>query len=859
MNSFKGLSNKQVEESRRKFGANTLTPPKRESWWLLLLSKFKDPLIIVLSIAALISVVISLSFGRGSLLESSGIILAIILATLVSFINEWKAGKEFDILNKINDESLVKVIRTDDTGNSKVTQVSKSDIVVGDYVILQIGDEVPADGKVVEAVDLKIDESSLNGESKPSSKTATHVETYSTAYSPNKLYRGTAVSLGEGVMCVEAVGDATEIGKTARSASEVTGVVTPLSKQLGKLGANIGKIGVSVSILVFIALFVYEWHHGGISLSTQEGLSQIITMFMFVVTLIVMAVPEGLPMSISLALAYSMRKMTSQNTLVRKMHACETMGAATVICTDKTGTLTQNKMKVAYCTFSKADEFAKAASVNSTAYLDGTNVIGNNTEGALLLHMKDLGYTYTDVRQAYTVLERIPFSSSLKYMATAVAGGEGKAIYVKGSPETILTFCTLPSEQVAEQLKQISAYQQRGMRCIAFCHRQFNTYEGKLSDNLSAMQYDGFVAIEDPVREDVPAAIKKCEEAGIAIKIITGDNTLTAIEIARQSTLWKESDTIEKNSITGPEFSAMSDEQLLSRIPDIKVMSRAKPEDKMRLVKLLEQMGEVVAVTGDGTNDAPALNYANVGLSMGSGTSVAKESSDIIILDDSFSTVVSAVEWGRSIYRNIQRFIYFQLSVNVAALLTAIAGPLVLKEEYPLTIIQILWINLIMDTLAAIALASEPKDPKVMKDAPRAIGDSIITWDMGIKILVTGVGMFLAAILYMFIDRHSPGSPGYSKFLCIFFTGFVMMQMWNLLNARVMGTDRWFFSRIFSNKNFIAVFLLIFLLQVLIVEIMPGELFRTVQLDFLVWLKIILLTSFVLILGQALRLLKKHK
>ena len=854
MNSYKGLNSKQVEESRLKYGNNALTPPKREHWLMLFLGKFKDPLIIILSIAAAISLTITLVFGKGSLLESAGIIIAIILATLVSFLNEYKAGKEFDILNSINDNSGVKVIRQTEDGESSVTIVPKTEVVVGDYVVLGSGDEIPADGKVVYAVNLYADESSLNGESKPSSKQSEIAKDYKTAYSPNNLYRGTNITEGEGVMLVETVGDLTEIGKTARAASESTGVQTPLSRQLSKLGKQIGWVGITISVLVFVALFIYEWHHG-LDLSTADGINHLITMCMLAVTLIVMAVPEGLPMSISLSLAYSMRKMTAQNALVRKMHACETMGAATVICTDKTGTLTKNKMTVAHCTLANNPETVRAISVNSTAFLDKDKFIGSPTEGSMLLHICKQGYDYLKIREENKILERIPFASFLKYMATLVESGGNSKLFVKGSPEVILSLSTLDKASQAKELEYIASFQKRGMRCISFASKSFDGKpQGNLQNLTENLEYNGFVAIEDPVREDVPQAIAKCETAGIAIKIVTGDNSLTAIEIARQATLWKETDTVERNSITGAEFALLSDEEAKSRIPDIKVMSRARPEDKMRLVRLLEEMGEVVAVTGDGTNDAPPLNHANVGLSMGSGTSVAKESSDIIILDDSISTVVTAVEWGRSIYHNIQRFIFFQLSVNVAALLTAIAGPLFLGEEYPLTITQILWINLIMDTLAAIALASEPKDPAVMMEKPRGLHDSIITKKMWSMIMLAGIGMFAAAFLFMLFDNHEPGSEGYRVFLSAFFTGFVLMQAWNLLNARVLGTKRGAFSQIGSNRNFIGVLVLILILQFIIVQLVPGDVFRTVRLDGKTWFMLAALTSLVLWIGQLLKI-----
>ena len=852
MNSFKGLNNREVEESRIRYGSNALTPPKREHWLMLLLSKFKDPLIIILSAAAILSMTRVLFFGKGSIIESAGIILAVILATLVSFINEYKAGMEFDILNRINEDSPVKVLRTKDNGESAVVQVPKTEIVVGDYVLLENGDEVPADGRIVYAVDLKVDESSLTGESKPSSKTASPVGDYKTTYPPDKVLRSTKVVEGNAIMLVEIVGDATEIGRTARTAGEATGVATPLERQLGRLGSQIGKVGITISVLVFVALLVFELHRG-LDITSAEGINSIITMLMLAVTLIVMAVPEGLPMSISLSLAYCMRKMTAQKALVRKMHATETMGAATVICTDKTGTLTQNRMSVSFCSFRMNDLMAEAIALNTTAFLDGNKTIGNPTEGALLSYLRDSGYDYNKIREANRIIERTPFSSSIKYMSSLATKesdkDSGSAVFLlKGSPEIVAGKCNFSKEEAEAELALIALYQKRGMRCISFAHRDSE------SDN---MVYDGFVAISDPVRDDVPQAIAKCEKAGIAIKIITGDNTLTAIEIARQAGLWKEGDTLEKNSITGEEFSLLSDKEAIDRISGIKVMSRARPEDKMRLVRLLQKIGEVVAVTGDGTNDAPALNYANVGLSMGSGTAVAKESSDIIILDDSFSTVVTAVEWGRSIYHNIQRFIYFQLSVNVAALLTSIAGPLLLGEEYPLTITQILWINLIMDTLAALALASEPKDPAVMDEAPRKISDSIITGGMWRRILACGAGMFAAAFVYMKFEKSQIGDAAYLTFLSTFFTGFVLMQAWNLLNARVLMSSKGVFRGLGKNRNFVIVLLLILLFQFMIVQLFPGELFRTEPLDGLTWLLLSAVTSLVLIVGQAIRYIQR--
>ncbi|MCI1720896.1 MAG: calcium-translocating P-type ATPase, PMCA-type [Bacteroidales bacterium] len=887
MNYYKGLSNSEVEESRQKHGSNNLTPAKRESGWKLFFSKFKDPLIKVLLVATLLSLITG--YFEGSMVESLGIVFAILLATTISFFNEYKAGKEFDILNKINDSDLIKVIRN----NGVVTQIKKTEIVVGDVVVLATGDEIPADGKLLESMELRVNESSLNGESKASNKTAKEVKDFDGAYSPNYVYRGTTVSEGDGVFEVTAVGDSTEIGKTARQASEITGAETPLSKQLTKLGAYIGKVGMWIAAATFVILIARDLIVGKLTLApTVDNLAQLLEFFMVAVTLIVMAVPEGLPMSVTLSLAYSMRKMTAQHTLVRKMHACETMGAATVICTDKTGTLTQNKMKVHYCSVRMSADFAAAISVNSTAFLDNSGVIGNPTEGALLMHITESGYDYMSLRENSVEIQRIPFSTLTKYMATlcsynstdVIGSAEGLSVgnkiclYIKGAPETLVSKCKMTADNKVilhkdehhfenevtenELLKEIGKYQNKGMRSLAFAHcyldaSQANVDIKELVESREFI-YDGFAAIADPVREDVPAAMQECVDAGIAVKIVTGDTSLTAIEIAKQSGLWNDKDTPDRNCITGGDFEKLSDEEALRRIKDIKVMSRARPADKMRLVKLLQQQGEVVAVTGDGTNDAPALNYADVGLAMGSGTAVAKESSDIILLDDSFSSVVSAVQWGRSIYINIQKFIYFQLTVNVAALLTALFGPM-LGIEFPLKVTQILWVNLIMDTFAAIALATEPSRKEVMKSKPRKMTDFIITKKMLKGILGYGIGFFVVSLLFLLLKKYEAGYfvDLTTIQLTEFFTFFVLMQYWNLFNARALGSTQSAFSKLSENKPFLAITSIILLLQVIIVEF-GGKVFRTEHLSFNLLLDLFLITSAVLWIGEIKRLILRR-
>lgn len=874
MNYYKGLTHSEIEQSRLKHGANVLTPPKKKSWVKLLLEKFNDPLIKILLVAAVVSVAVGLFSPEGGLVESVGIIAAIILATFISFLNEYKAGKEFDILNKINDTTLVKVIRVLADGTSGVTQVPKNEIVVDDYVVITAGDELPADGVLQECIGLKINESSLNGESKPSSKQAEKSDSYDTAYSPNNVYRGTTVSEGDGIFKVTAVGDSTEIGKTARQASEVTEVETPLNKQLNRLGKLIGKVGIWLAAATFLTLFARDLINGSLTLEfTASNVAKVVTFFMVAVTLIVMAVPEGLPMSITLSLAYSMRKMTAENTLVRKMHACETMGAATVICTDKTGTLTFNKMSVYYCSAPATEEFAYAIAGNSTAFLEGNEIIGNPTEGALLNHIKGLGFNYLELREKIKVLKRIPFTSQTKFMATIVElpGGERK-LYLKGAPETLLSKCAQDCNglkiNALEELKKIGEYQRKGMRSLSFAHCDITEASNDMAPSevvdiekimeSGRLVYDGFASIQDPIRESVPAAMGACERAGIAVKIVTGDTILTAIEIARQSGLWKEGDTMERNAITGPDFEKLSDTEALARAKELKVMARSRPADKMRLVKLLQGSGEVVAVTGDGTNDAPALNYADVGLAMGSGTAVAKESSDIILLNDSFASVVSAVQWGRSIYLNIQKFIYFQLTVNVAALLMAFVGPLV-GIEFPLTVTQILWVNLIMDTLAAIALATEPSDKEVMNAQPRDTKAFIITRNMWRGIFGYGLGFFVINMALLFYYKMFDGEPGdlTVRQLTVFFTLFVFMQLWNLFNAKALGTRHTAFHRFFGNRAFLFIAALILVLQIVIVEV-GGEAMRAVPLSAGAILLIFSLSSLVAIVPQSVLYLSKR-
>ena len=851
MHSYKGLTDKQVNESRAKWGTNDLTPPARESWVKLLLGKFNDPIIKLLLFATLLSLITG--YFHGSMVESFGIIIAVFLATFLAFINEFKAGKEFDILNKVNDSTLVKVYR-----DGAVCQVPKNEIVVGDVVVLAQGDEIPADGMLLESMDLAVNESSLNGESKPSTKTHVPVEKFSGAYSPNWVYRGTTVSEGDGIFEVKSVGDNTEIGKTARQASELTGAETPLNKQLNNLSGVIGKVGFAVAGLTFAALVVRDIIVGKLTFeATMGNFELLLSFFMIAVTLIVVAVPEGLAMSVTLSLAYSMRKMTASNTLVRKMHACETMGAATVICTDKTGTLTQNKMEVQYLSGQADEKFAMAVAANTTAFLEEHNgsvsAIGNPTEGALLAFLAKNSIDYKEYRNRAEVDQRILFNTERKYMATLCNG----MLYIKGAPEIVMAKCKgNDNSQKEAHLAEIKQYQAKGMRCLAFASAEIDdahidTPIEDLVENAE-FKFTNFAAIADPIREDVPAAMRECMKAGIKVKIVTGDTSLTAVEIARQAGLWLESDN-DSNFITGVEFAALSEEEAKEAAARIKVMARARPADKMRLVRLLQELGEVVAVTGDGTNDAPALNYADVGLSMGSGTAVAKEASDIILLDDSFSSVVNAVQWGRSIYLNIQKFILFQLTINVVALVTALVGPFI-GIEFPLTVTQMLWVNLIMDTFAALALATEPSYKDVMDKAPRKVGDFIVTGKMMKRILEQGA-IFLAVLITLLVKFKGDGEISLYE-LSVFFSIFVMLQFWNMFNARTLGSNNSAFYKLKENKSFLFIAALILVFQIIIVQF-GGGFFRTEPLSFSHWCLIISSTSIVLWFEELVRFIRK--
>ena len=896
---YKGLSEAQVLENRRKYGENTLTPTEKESLWKQFLEKFTDPIIIILLVALIFSFGVSTyefivhNEGLNAFLEPVGILFAILLATGVAFYFEVKANKQFEILNQVNDDIYYKVIREE-----RVSQVLKKDIVVGDIVLLETGEEVPADGELLEAISLHINESTLTGEPMVHKTTNPTEFEQEATYPSNYICRGTSVVDGHCVLEVKKVGDATEYGKVFEGVQIDSTIKTPLNEQLDHLADLITKVSYAIAALVIIGRLIVYFSSQVNNIESIDWVlfgGYLLNTVMIAITVVVVAVPEGLPMSVTLSLAYSMRRMMATNNLVRKMHACETMGAATVICTDKTGTLTQNQMTIYETYFNpSADEklIAESMAVNSTAYLDFSaqdkpTVLGNPTEGALLLWLYGKGINYLPIREECEVIQQLTFSTERKYMATLVRSAAlGKNIlYVKGAPEIVMTFCheggefcsTISQTDFESKLLQ---YQQQAMRTIGFAYKVIDDPKTVISENgklvINGLQFIGITAIADPVRADVPAAIEECMHAGIQVKIVTGDTPGTAKEIARQIRLWDESCS-DINHITGAEFAAMNDTELLERIPHLRVISRARPLDKARLVNLLQQRGEVVAVTGDGTNDAPALKVAQVGLSMGDGTSVAKEASDITILDNSFSSIGKAVMWGRSLYLNIQRFILFQMTINVAACIIVLFGAF-LGVQSPLTVTQMLWVNLIMDTFAALALASLPPSQRVMNDPPRQRKANIITKEMARGIF--GVGGLFVLLLFGFIQyfkneditsltqfsitdyfanffHFGSFDNGLSAYeLSLFFSIFVMLQFWNMFNAKAYRTGRSAFAEIGKSQGFIMIAAAIIIGQVVITTF-GGAMFSVTPLLLTDWCLIIAATSLVLWIGELLRLIKR--
>lgn len=864
-----GLTDEQVKQSREQHGKNVLTPPQRTSLWKLYLDKYRDPIIQILLVAAFVSLI--LAFIEKNFMETIGIFVAVFLATTVGFYFERDAAKKFNLLTALSEEQPVKVRR-----NGKVMEIPRHDVVVGDVVLVEVGDEVPADGELIVCNDLQINESALTGEPVAEKSLEGGGDG---AYPRNVILRSTMVMNGRGEFVVTAVGDATEIGKVAKKSTEQTSVETPLHMQLDKLAKMISKVGSVVSVAAFFIFLIHDiltnpaW--GGKDYFYMAEI--VLKYFMMAVTLIVMAVPEGLPMAITLSLALNMRRMLKSNNLVRKLHACETMGAVTVICTDKTGTLTQNKMQVSALELKQGDEVLldTAIALNSTAELNDGKPIGNPTESALLLWLDAQGKDYEELRKQVNVLKQLPFSTERKMMATLAEVDGETYLFVKGAPEIVMKKCIIEDRMLRQSAEELDEWQHKAMRTLAFAYKKIEASIMRTSRTSTAevvalldandLQLQAIAAIADPIRPDVPAAVQECRHAGIEVKVVTGDTAATALEIGKQIGVFEDEPenigadgsltSLDQQMITGEQWEALSDDEAYERAKDIRVMSRARPTDKQRLVAMLQKRGEVVAVTGDGTNDAPALHYAHVGLSLGSGTSVAKEASDMTLLDDSFKSIANAVMWGRSLYRNLQRFLFFQLVVNVAALLLVLGGS-VIGTEMPLTVTQILWVNLIMDTFAALALASLPPSHEVMKDKPRKASDFIINKSIGFGILFCGIVFFLVMFaLLVYCERRGKGGVDVHE-LTMFFTTFVMIQFWNLFNAKALMSHHTAFRHFLKDKGMILVLVLVLVGQWIIVTF-GGEMFRTTPLSLHEWLLIIGSTSVVLWAGELWRTFKR--
>lgn len=864
-----GLTDEQVKQSREQHGKNVLTPPQRTSLWKLYLDKYRDPIIQILLVAAFVSLI--LAFIEKNFMETIGIFVAVFLATTVGFYFERDAAKKFNLLTALSEEQPIKVRR-----NGKVMEIPRHDVVVGDVVLVEVGDEVPADGELIVCNDLQINESTLTGEPVTEKSLEGGGDG---AYPRNIILRSTMVMNGRGEFVVTAVGDATEIGKVAKKSTEQTSVETPLHMQLDKLAKMISKVGSVVSVAAFFIFLIHDiltnpaW--GGKDYFYMAEI--VLKYFMMAVTLIVMAVPEGLPMAITLSLALNMRRMLKSNNLVRKLHACETMGAVTVICTDKTGTLTQNKMQVSALELKLGDEalLDTAIALNSTAELNDGKPIGNPTESALLLWLDAQGKDYEELRKQVNVLKQLPFSTERKMMATLAEVDGETYLFVKGAPEIVMKKCIIEDRMQRQSVEELDEWQHKAMRTLAFAYKKIEASIMRTSRTSTAevvalldandLQLQAIAAIADPIRPDVPAAVQECRHAGIEVKVVTGDTAATALEIGKQIGVFEDEPenigadgsltSLDQQMITGEQWEALSDEEAYERAKDIRVMSRARPTDKQRLVAMLQKRGEVVAVTGDGTNDAPALHYAHVGLSLGSGTSVAKEASDMTLLDDSFKSIANAVMWGRSLYRNLQRFLFFQLVVNVVALLLVLGGS-VIGTEMPLTVTQILWVNLIMDTFAALALASLPPSHEVMKDKPRKASDFIINKSIGFGILFCGIVFFLVMFaLLVYCERRGKGGVDVHE-LTMFFTTFVMIQFWNLFNAKALMSHHTAFRHFLKDKGMILVLVLVLVGQWIIVTF-GGEMFRTTPLSLHEWLLIIGSTSVVLWAGELWRTFKR--
>jgi len=826
-----GLSSAQIQEMQNRFGKNELTPPPRLPLWKLYLKNFEDPIIRILLVAVIISALVAALEGSG-LLDTIGIALAVILATTIAFLTEYKSNREFDALNAMCDDTGIKVIR-----DGQARTIRMRDVVVGDIILLEAGDAVPADGILVHEAHFEADESAFTGENEPVRKN-----------SEDTLLKGTWVTAGRGTMIATAVGDATRMGEIAASITRGERPETPLQVKLRVLAGQISRFGYAMAGLIVISLLA-KGIVTGLPTDPLELVRFLLDIAIFAVIIIVVSVPEGLPVSVTVSLALTMRKMTRAYSLVRRMIACETIGSVTTICTDKTGTLTRNLMEVVASSILTPEYENKTpddpagwvtlnAGVNSTAELEPREgeliTVGNSTEGALLRWLSRAGIDYHQIRRAYFPISQALFDSRRKEMRTVISIEGRYYLLVKGAPEVVAASCSS-----APDLTPVKNLAGRAMRTLAFAHAE----TGSPEDSTPTLIWDGYVGIRDEIRSDVPSAVATCRSAGISIAMVTGDSPETAAAIAKETGILTNGTVI-----TGPEFRDLSPEKQQALAPQIEVMARSAPHDKLLLVKALQANGEVVAVTGDGTNDAPALRSADVGLAMGiAGTEVAREASDIILLDDSFPTIERAVWWGRALFENIQRFLMFQLTINISAAFLSFIAPL-LGYPAPFSVIQLLWINIIMDSLAALALCSESPHPALMEKKPIPRTSSVLTPYMIRAILCTafvyiivGIGGIIFGLPYM----NSPAEQATA-----FFTGFVLAQVWNGINCR--GINGIMPSFIRGNPAFFVIMGSIILIQFLIVQF-GGAVFGTVPLSVFQWIVLLLGTLPVLLIWPALR------
>lgn len=857
--SEKGLNPEQVEKSRSTYGTNSFVRQSHESLAKRIWDASTEPMLVMLIFAAIITLAVNITRyftgGEYNFLECVGIFAAIALSVVITIITEGKSAKAFEALNKINEDTLIKVIR-----NGEPQLITQKEIVVGDIIMIETGDKIVADGRLFSSNDLSVDESALTGESLPVKKDAEFVCQKSTpvAERANMLYSGCFVSAGNGQMLVTGVGNDTEFGQIAQELSSIEKTTTPLQEKLDKLGKQITVLGASAAAIVF-AIEVLQFVMNG-----QLNLDTVSDAFITSIVLIVAAVPEGLPTIVAVSLALNIIKMSKENALVKKMIACETIGCVNIICSDKTGTLTENRMTVQKIYTGgelidpeqlKDEMLLKNYCINSNANIseeDGSwSFIGNPTEGSLLAAAAKAGVDYQELRQAADIVRVFPFSSQNKDMSTIVRENGKEILYVKGNPEKIISLCTGISEEEKEKnFHLMEEFQNKAGRLLAFTHKELEgQYNDEEQDEVEqGLIYDGFVVISDPLSPDVYESIRNCRSAGIEVKMLTGDNIRTARAIANELHMLDDAHI----AVEAADIEKLTDEELKEALKKIQVIARSTPLVKMRVVKLLKEQGNVVAVTGDGINDAPAIKHADVGIAMGiAGTDVTKEASDMVLLDDSFSTIIKAVQWGRGIYENFKRFIQFQLTVNVSSVVVVICSILA-GFSAPFTALELLWINIIMDGPPALTLGLEPIRPDLLKHKPTRRNENIISKKMLLRIFVNGI--FISVIFMLQHFKNFLGAAPEEE-ATVLFTLFVLFQLFNAFNCRELD-DTPMFKNLLKNKLMLGVFLLVLILQGIITQF-GAAVFETVPLSAAMWGKMLLTAFTVIILNEGIKAVKR--